>query len=137
MGLTGITKAPKSRILPLLTAIICIVVVPLIAYQYYSQMRINDAWWVGMPIFETETVDATRPWYPFIALTIILLVLGSIHFAPKMNEVALKSKQTFQLIILQIACLGCIVLCELGADFDNYNYHAEFRIYRAIDENRR
>ena len=136
MGLTDITKNPKSRILPLLTAIICVGVVPLIAYQYYSQMRINDAWWVGMPIFETETVDATRPWYPFIALTIILLVLGSIHFAPKMNEVALKSKQTFQLIILQIACLGCIVLCELGADFDNYNYHAEFRIYRAIDENR-
>ncbi|MBQ7685744.1 MAG: hypothetical protein IJT28_00755 [Bacteroidaceae bacterium] len=134
MGLTGITKAPKSRILPLLAAIICIVVVPLIAYQYYSQMRIDDAWLVGMPIFETENVDATRPWYPFIALIVILLVLGSLTFTTK--KILLKSKETFLLIGLQLVCLASIVWCELGADFDDYNYHAEFRIYRAIDENR-
>ncbi|MBO4451742.1 MAG: hypothetical protein J5770_04910 [Bacteroidaceae bacterium] len=135
MGLTGITKAPKSRILPLLTAIICIVVIPLIAYQYYSQMRIDDAWWVGMPIFETENVDATRPWYPFIALIVILLVLGTLSFTAKKN-ILLKSKEAFLLIGLQLMCLIAIVGCELSADFDDYNYHAEFRIYRAIDENR-
>ena len=125
----------KERLLKLLTAIVCVIVVPLIAYQYYTQMRINDAWWVGMPIFETETVDATRPWYPFIALTVILLVLGMLSFANDKKDILLKSKQAFMLIGLQVICLATIVWCELGADFDDYNYHAEFRVYRAIDEN--
>ena len=134
MGLTGITKTPKSRLLPLLIAIICIICVPLLAYQHYSQMRIDDAWWVGMPIFETENVDATRPWYPFVALIVILLVLGTLSFTKK--DILLKSKETFLMIGLQLVCLASIVWCELKSDFDNYNYHAEFRVYRAIDENR-
>ena len=136
MGLTDITKRPMKRILPLLVAIVCVVFVPMIAYQHYTQMRINDAWWVGMPIFETETVDATRPWYPFIALFVILLVLGTLSFATEKKTVLLKSKEAFLMIGLQLVCLAGIVWCELSADFDNYNYHAEFRVYRAIDENR-
>ena len=136
MALTNVTQSPKSRIISLLIAVACIVVIPIIAFRFYTQMRFCDAWMVGFPVFETETVDATRPWYPFIALTIILLVLGTLSLSMEKKTVLLKSKQAFLFIGLQIICLAGIVLCELGADFDNYNYHAEFRIYRAIDENR-
>lgn len=136
MALTNVTRTPKSRIIPILIAIACIVVTPIIAFQFYTQMRFCDAWLVGFPIFETETVDATRPWYPFVTLTICLLVLGAMSFARSPKTVLLKSKQALLLIALQIICVAGIVLCEFGADFDDYNYHAEFRIYRAIDENR-
>lgn len=136
MALTNVTQSPKSRIIPLLIAVACIIVIPIIAFRFYTQMRFCDAWMVGFPVFETETVDATRPWYPFMALTVILLLLGMLSLTKEKKTVPLKSTQAFMLIGLQVVCLAGIVLCELGADFDNYNYHAEFRVYRAIDENR-
>ena len=136
MALTNVTQSPKSRIIPHLIAAVCFVCIPMIAFRFYTQMRFCDAWMVGFPIFETETVDATLPWYPFIALTVILLVLGTLSLTTEKRTIPLKSKQAFLLIGLQVVCVAGIVLCELGADFDNYNYHAEFRVYRAIDENR-
>jgi len=136
MGLTDILTKPKKQILTLITAIVCIIVVPFIGYQFFTQMRINDAWWVGMPIFETETVEATRPWYPFISLIIILLSLAFFRFSNNQQPIEHNQKTKWSLIALQLFGWVAIVGCALLADFDNENYHAEFRIYRAIDEGR-
>lgn len=134
MSLQGITSAPKSRILPLCVSIVCIIAVPIIAYQFYDQMRINDAWIVGLPLFQQDAYTSTRPLIPFIAIAVALPAFGVIWFHPVLAKP--KKGRVWAMCGLQVACIALITGCVCKSNFNDYNYHAELRIYRAAEEGR-
>lgn len=136
MGISNITKNPKTRILPILIAIVFIITTPIISYQFYTQMRIEDAWIIGLPIFQIDAYISEIPIIPFIIMGIVLILLSVINFDLDQTQIKKNSLTAWGLICLQFICLATIIAGDLKANVGDYNYHAELRIYRAVEEDR-
>ena len=140
MVLNGITRDWRSRLIPLAVAATCIVVVPLVSYQFCAQMRLVDAWIVGFPRFQYEMNDATYTSpvliIPFAAMAVCALILPLVPQRIDQTKLQADSGAAWGLAILQIAVLAISVAAVQEFDFQDYNYHAELRMYRAADEGR-
>ncbi len=118
-----------GRIVTPLYPLLLIAFVPLLSRQFYAEMRIEDAWTIGFPEFTNDKLVSDIPTIPFIILSAIPLVFP---FLPKRAE--LKGGMG---LLAYVATIAFFVGSYLWADkknFDNYNYHAEMRMYRAADE---
>ncbi|MDO4995060.1 MAG: DUF6057 family protein [Bacteroidales bacterium] len=120
---------------PTIVAVASIVVVPIIYYQFYTRMRIEDAWTVNFPIFQNDTVYSYWLSVPFILTAVWPLVL--MLFRQRKEQECTVSKKGLGWWILGNAAAMCgLVWLTTTLHYDNYNYKAEMRIYRAIDESR-
>lgn len=111
--------------------------VPFLWYNIYTTYRIEDAWTVGMPLFYAEKDLSITPSIPFIVAAVALVgisIAGAL--APKKQDACSGKNSRIQLVWGSLAVL---LLCSFGVNrcnFDDYNYHAEIRMYRAVDEQR-
>ncbi|MBR6202391.1 MAG: hypothetical protein IKQ62_05255 [Bacteroidaceae bacterium] len=104
-------------------------VIPLLCYGLYSGIRLEDVWICGFPRFQNDTVTSVVPTIPFIIMAITPIVYP---FLPKRKEL----KGSMAGVVWTVSALlwvGGFVWAE-KSDFQNYNYHAEMRMYRAADE---
>ncbi len=131
MGVRDIVSAPRSRVVPLCVAVAGVIAVPIVAYNFYSQMRISDAWIVGLPLFQQDVYTSVRMLVPFIVLASSLIVLGFVRF-PGLQG---KGKKWLWLSV-EVVCMVVFALGVYKMDFSDSNYHTELRVYRAAEEQR-
>ncbi|MCR5043173.1 MAG: DUF6057 family protein [Bacteroidaceae bacterium] len=118
-----------SKILLPLIPLVLIGITPLVCYQFYSGVRFEDMWMAGFPFFENDNVTSFIPSIPFIVLAAVPLLFP---FLPK--KVENSTGMTWGVILVTTAVLVLSWLWVEKSDFQNYNYHAEMRMYRAAEE---
>lgn len=131
MGVREIVSAPRSRIIPSCVAVASIIAVPVVTYNFYSQMRLEDAWIVGLPLFQQNVYTSSRMLIPFIVLAVSLALFGFVRFP----DVQKKGKKWLWLSV-EVVCLVVFALGVYKMDFSDNNYHTELRVYRAAEEYR-
>ena len=104
-------------------------VAPLLCYNLYSGVRIEDVWTTGFPIFANGDMVSFTPSIPFIVMAAVPLLFP---FLPK--KVEKSTGMTWAVSLVTIAVLVLSWLWVEKKDFQNYNYHAEMRMYRAAEE---
>ena len=124
-------RKPPFALAGRLTAIGLLIVTPILFYQVFPEIRLQDAWTAGFPLFLAETTLSLRPSYPFL---LIVLCLIAYDFLPRMEEV--DKKTTLACHVLGAALVALSFAGVQAANVDDYNYHAEMRMYRAVDEQR-
>ena len=115
-------------LLPVLPVVL-IGIVPLVSYNFYSSIRFEDVWTVGFPTFENNDMTSLFPSIPFMVLSAVPLLFP---FLPKKVEGS--AGMAWGVTLVSIALLVGSYLWVEKSDFQNYNYHAEMRMYRAVDE---
>lgn len=118
-----------SKILLPLIPLVLIGITPLVCYQFYSGVRFEDMWMAGFPFFENDNVTSFTPSIPFIVLAAVPLLFP---FLPK--KVENSTGMTWGITLVTTAVLVLSWLWVEKSDFQNYNYHAEMRMYRAAEE---
>lgn len=130
MAVLSVAKGNSTwqKALPVIVALGCTVVVPIIYYQFYDRNRLDELWLINFPLFEND--KAVNRWMslPFVIVAASPLLMIA---AKKVERTAAEHLR------LSMGC-GAVafVLLAFGtwkANFDNYNFHAELRMYQAID----
>lgn len=102
---------------------------PYLCYNLYSSTRIEDMWITGFPIFESNDMISFTPSIPFVVLAAVPLLFP---FLPKKVENSTGMTWTVSLVTIIVMVLSYLWIDK--SDFQNYNYHAEMRMYRAAEE---
>ena len=123
----------KTALAYRLTALISLILVPWITYYHYSQFRIEDAWWVGFPLFQNDKFDSWICALPFFIIIVALIGFTCLKGLNSLNSS--KGTHPVQLFfsVVLAALLGWGVCL---ANIDDYNFHAELRMHRAAMEQR-
>lgn len=125
----------KSKVFLTIVAGVSLIAIPQIAYNnFFTEMRSETAWFGGFPHFEMDAHKSITCQYPFFALCISPLVL---IFVSKLQEKI--GMNGFAAYLNRLVLIGSLIAIPYIVDaynFDDYNYHAEFRMYKATDEGR-
>lgn len=116
-----------QRFVPLFYTVALIGVAPLLWYYHYNQMRLEDAWIYGFPIFETKDAVSWITTAPFIVMAASCLALP---FCQKWSG---KMKGVLTIAMRTVVLAGCAFATWM-ANFDDYNYQSEMRMYRHTEE---
>lgn len=112
--------------LPFLVAAACIVVVPIVCYQFYDRNRLVDVWLINLPVFENDKAVNRLMSLPFV---IVALSPALMLLAQRMKSWAKRGAA----VVVSLVVFGGMAWGTWKANFDDYNYHAEIRMYQAID----
>lgn len=113
----------------------CTVVIPLISYNYiFTDIRVEDAMYAGFPRFLQDENESIHCETPFYIMAIVPFFFPLIARLTKGVMIGYKAHLTRLVYILVV--IFAIPYVVDSCNFDNYNYHAEMRMYRATDENR-
>lgn len=119
----------RERYVQPILAVVLAAVVPLLIGQLYSAIRIEECWFSGFPKFMNDKTHSIMPEVPFIILAIVPSVFP---FLPKQKQSAWNKAWIAYVVTAVVIVLSCLWVEK--RDFQNYNYHAELRMYRAADE---
>ncbi len=112
--------------------IILLIATPLLCQQFYSTLRSDQLFTAGLPVFTSGSITNTSLTMPFI------LAMGSLVAFALIYIIGAKIKTEKASVIISSILLVVITGCSYGiledADYDDENYHAECKAYRAIDE---
>lgn len=123
-----------GRIAIPVTAIAAIAVVPLMFYQKYTSIRFEDIYLAGFPFFMTDKAYSFWPSVPFAVMAISLICFALHPLFTKGKSGANEKKANLFGTIAAAVILAGSILTTWHVNFDNYNYHAEMRMYRATAE---
>lgn len=104
-------------------------IVPLLCYNLYSSVRIEDVWTIGFPLFENNDMTSFTPSIPFMVLAVTPLLFP---FLPK--KVKGSTGMTWAVALTTLVVMAFSWFWTEEKDFQTYNYHAEMRMYRATEE---
>ncbi|MCR5312698.1 MAG: DUF6057 family protein [Bacteroidaceae bacterium] len=125
-------KQLKPFIIPAIS-VASIILVPILCYHFYTNIRIEDGWIVGLPLFWAGQDITYIAELPFIIMAIAPLTFA--FFSKKDNESKdVKGTEAYSMLVIAIALLGASVYITDKVNYDNYNYHAELRIVKAAEE---
>ena len=134
MGISAL-NFKQREFWPTVVAVACTIVVPIIYYQFYTRMRIEDAWTVNFPIFQNDDDYSPLLSIPFLIVAVWPLLL--MLFRQKEGQTCTISRKGLGWwFIVNVAVLCGLAWLTTRLHYDNYNYKAELRIYRAVDESR-
>ncbi|MBQ9362339.1 MAG: hypothetical protein IJT97_02850 [Bacteroidaceae bacterium] len=120
-----------SSLYTLGSAIALLVIVPIVFYQFYPELPMYDAWVVSFPMFRAEemlSIPSMMPYFILVALSVLAVLLSG---SAKVEGL----KPAFANLV-SIAVLVLSVWAVEVANFNDYNFHAETRMYRAVEEAR-
>lgn len=117
-------------------AILSIIAVPLIAYQFYTQMRMEGAWLAAFPQFQIDIYPSFRLSIPFVVIAVAFILLSFFRLDKKWEEIGTKSRRSFITQVALYATIFCIGVFVWNSHVSDYNFHSEMRMYRATDEAR-
>ena len=112
--------------------IIAALATPRLFQQVFDTMRSDRFFKAGLPVFESGKIISTSLTTPF-EIALLTLILFPILY--KVGE-RIKSPKVATIIpsLLLVAVIGFSFGALEDADYDDENYHAECKAYRAIDE---
>lgn len=117
----------SQRFMPLIYSVALIGIVPLLWYYHYNQIRLEDAWVYGFPKFETKDSISWITTAPFLVMAVSCMALPFCQkWANKTNEL--------RTTLVRTAVLAACALVTWVANFDDYNYQSEMRMYRYTEE---
>lgn len=125
-----------SKIIVTATSLISIIVIPLICYNnFFTELRSEDVWLGGFPFFKADAAVGMRNEIPFAIMALVPTLFPLVA--------RLQNKENITGLMANLFRLGYVAVVVAAMpyfidkmNFDNYNYHAEFRMYRATAENR-
>lgn len=139
IAILGLRKTDNQRfskwVIPAV-AILSIIATPIIWYQHYSQIRIEDAWIASFPLFQSDLLTSIRPSLPFILLAIALLLTAILTVACPASTDDNKEGKRLVPVTANILIIIALVACVKFFWYDNYNYKAELRMAKAVEEQR-
>jgi hypothetical protein len=133
MAALAARKDGWRRTLPLWGGLLVAMLIPLLYYQLYTRMRLEDAWTVMLPYFQNDTAISFWLTVPFILVAIWPLILLPFQGC-KENQTEVRRNHFISALTASAALIVGLGLLTRHFSYDNYNYKAELRIYRAIDE---
>ena len=112
--------------------VIAAAIPPFLYQQLFDTLRSNQFFMAGLPVFESGKIISTSLTTPF-EIALLTLILFPILY--KVGE-RIKSPKVATIIpsLLLVAVIGFSFGALEDADYDDENYHAECKAYRAIDE---
>ncbi len=128
----------SGKIVRSLLCILAGIAAPLLWYQHYTSIRIEDIYYAGFPMFNSEKLYSLLPSIPFIVMAVALVALaliGKTELSTALRSSQNNKNNRYALITLVVVLVAGVWGTD-KVNFDNYNYHAELRIYRAVDEQR-
>ena len=122
----------------LIVAVVCIVAIPLVYYNVYTRLRLGAAWIAGLPLFETEKAQSYHLSIPFIICAAMPLVYLLAGWLSQRLGSGLSTRRWVGPAKLLLSVVWVVLLALLAnrLAYRNYNFEAELRIFRAIEENR-
>ena len=118
-----------GKILFPLLPVALIGITPMVCYNFYSSMRFENMWTAGFYLFENNDLISYYPSIPFAVLSIVPILFP---FLPQ--KVENSTGMAWSVMIVTMSVLVLSWLWVEKSDFQNYNYHAEMRMYRAAEE---
>ena len=118
-----------GKIITPIYPLVLFLIVPLVCRRFYAGIRLEDAWVKGFPFFENDMLVSQHPSIPFMILAAVPLLFS---FLPKGKDI--KGIKAVMVCIVTIAMMVGSYLWVEKNDFQNYNYHAEIRMYKAAQE---
>lgn len=122
-------KKWTARAIKVAMPIAAAIAMPLLTHPFYPELRDDQIWTSGLTFFQNSSLTSLHPQLPLLLLAAVPLIFP---FLPKHNRVTKKGAWLTWSITIVIICLSA--LWVNSSDFQNYNYHAEMRMYRAADE---
>ncbi len=110
------------------------VVTPVLWFRAYSELALENAWISGFPIFEAEMASSWTLSMPFIIAIVWLFILAIPKPAKWTNLVADKLSGYKLSLLCSTLIFVALAFITHKANFDNYNYHAEMRMYNAAED---
>ncbi len=110
------------------------VVTPVLWFRAYSELALENAWISGFPIFEAEEASSWTLSMPFIIAIVWLFILAIPKPAKWTNLVADKLSGSKLSLLCSTLIFVALAFITHKANFDNYNYHAEMRMYNAAED---
>lgn len=111
-------------------ALLSVAAVPWGVYHLYTQVRFDDAWWMGFPLFRHADVTEWRLSMPFFAIVLTVIVFG----LTRGTAVAIRRKLLGRTIATLIMAVCCVV--PFWTNVYDECFHSELRMSRAMDESR-
>ncbi len=110
------------------------VVTPILWLRTYSELAFENAWTAGFPMFAAEEATSWILSMPFVIAIVWLFILA----LPKPTKwtalVADRLNNRRLPLFCSIILFVLLAFITHKANFDNYNYHAEMRMYKAAEE---
>ncbi len=119
---TWVTNRSQA-LYPTLTAAALIGIVPLLWYYHYTQVRLEDMWQAGFPLFQIGKDISLTTSLPFILTAVALAALA---------VMPLHKPAKWAWAVSAATLVGCSAAAWM-TQFDNYNYQAEMRMYRQTE----
>ena len=113
------------------SAALLLVIVPIVFYQFYPELPMYDAWVVSFPLFRSEETISLPSMMPYLVLVVLLVLATLLSGSAKIERPKPVACHLLNIVIVVLSVLAVEV-----SDFSDYNFHAETRIYRAVDESR-
>lgn len=137
MVLSDIKKSELGKVGNIVQPIVAaalIVAIPLLFYQRYTSIRFEDIYLAGFPVFMTDKEYSLLPSLPFAFMAVSVICFALCHLFAKANFASDEKKANRLAIGTSALILAGSALTVWNVNFDNYNYHAEMRMYRATAE---
>ena len=123
MTLADHTASNKDRITISLAGVALILLIPLVAYNFYTSYRLVDSWHLGLPSVSDDIWTRAVRW-PFQSA---LLFLPVYPFASRLL------KENGKTVVLQSAVYIISIAAVWGFWFKDDNFHTELAMSEAVD----
>ena len=114
-----------------LSALLSLILVPWISYYHYSQFRIEDAWWIGFPLFQQGDYTDWLRSMPFFIIILALVCSAIRHSYLKLHFNSLSTPHQLPFSLSTPLQLLFIALPFLLTPRDK-NFRSEIQMYQAI-----
>lgn len=111
---------------------IAAVITPFVFRQVYDTLRSEQFFTAGLPVFENGNVSNSSLTTPFIIAMVVLVVLAMISKLG--GRIKTQKAATIISSFFIVIAAGCSYSTLEDADYDDDNYHAECKSYRALDD---
>ncbi len=108
-------------------AVISVIIIPMIARQY-SAFRIEEAFYAGFPVIESNMDFSWVLTVPFIVVTLSLLLLCAF---PLQKSLDISSRRPW---LIPSVVMTLLTLIVFERNVGDANYHAEMRMFRQIED---
>jgi hypothetical protein len=112
--------------LPVFLLVLTLWLVPLLETSGTTQMRPDQPWTYGFHKFELDTLRDYSLEIPFYVAIVVPVFFPFIRL--------IKTKKLWQSQIIMFFVASVMLLCLSKRDFKDYNFHAELRMQRAVEE---
>lgn len=122
-------RSAFKKALVTLFPLILACITPWLFHRLYSGTRLEDAWTSGLFCFQSDQLTSSTRLIPFYIMAAVPLIFPLL---PKRN--IFKGALAGVVYAVTIALMAGAYIWTEKRDFQDYNYHAEMRMYKAADE---